>query len=295
MKALEAQLSAIVRNWLQTQPSYLKNDGLSQISRQHVVLVPGGAGIQQLQQQNSKGLYLLMAISALVLLIACANVANLLLVRASTSRADTSLRIALGASRQRIIRQLLTESVALACLGGVAGLGLAYAGTRMILSLAFPDAPQLHIHPTPSLPVLGFAFLLSLGTGIIFGVGPAWLSSHAEPADALRGANRSIRDCASRPQQLLVILQAALSLVLLVGTSLLTRSLANLQNQDLGLEETNRFVVHLDPKSAGYTEATLPALYQSLEQRFQATPVSRMSAWRSTLLWKAPAGQLPFR
>ncbi len=272
VKALDPQISAAVRNWLQTQPSYLKDGGASQISRQHVVLTPGGGGIQQLQQQQSKGLYLLMAISALVLLVACANVANLLLARTSARRADSALRIALGASRKRIIGQMLTESILLACLGGVAGLGLAYVGTRMIVSLAFPDSPQLPIHSAPSLPVLGFAFLLSLITGLVFGVGPAWLSSHAEPAEALRGANRSTRDRASQPQRLLIIFQAALSLVLLVGASLLTRSLANLQNQDLGLQPTNRYVVRIDPVGAGYTETTLPTLYQAIQQRFQATP-----------------------
>ena len=142
-KSLEPQMSAATRNWLNTQPGYLKNGGSADIPKQHVVLVPGGGGIQQLQQQTSKGLYLLMAICGLVLLVACANVANLLLARASARKADTSLRIALGASRRRIIGQILTESILLACLGGIAGVGFAYAGTRMILSLAFPDAPQL--------------------------------------------------------------------------------------------------------------------------------------------------------
>ena len=151
-------MSAATRNWLNTQPGYLKNGGSADIPKQHVVLVPGGGGIQQLQQQTSKGLYLLMAICGLVLLVACANVANLLLARASARKADTSLRIALGASRRRIIGQILTESILLACLGGIAGVGFAYAGTRMILSLAFPDAPQLPIEATPSLAVLGFAF-----------------------------------------------------------------------------------------------------------------------------------------
>jgi len=118
---------------------------------------------------------------------------------------------------------MLLESVVLACVGGVAGLAVAYGGTRTILNLAFPDSPQLPIHATPSLPVLGFAFLLSLATGVIFGVVPAWITSHADPAEALRGANRSTRDKASLPQRSLIVFQAALSLILLVGAGLLTQ------------------------------------------------------------------------
>jgi len=217
-------MTANLRALLVTQPPYLKNGGMAVIAKQRIELVPGGGGIQHLQQQEKSGLYLLMAISALVLLVACANVANLLLARGTAQRASTSLRMALGASRAVLIRQMLLESVALASVGGVAELVVAYAGTKTILNLAFPDSPQLPIHATPSLPVLGFAFLLSLATGVIFGVVPAWITSHADPAEALRGANRSTRDKASLPQRSLIVFQAALSLILLAGAGLLTRS-----------------------------------------------------------------------
>jgi predicted permease len=270
--AMAAEMTANLRNWLTTQPAYLKNGGAALIAKQSITLAPGGGGIQQMQKNEAGGLYLLMAISVLVLLVACANVANLLLARGSAHRTDTSLRMALGASRSRIIRQMLTESVLLACLGGVAGLALAYAGTQMILSLAFPDAPLLPIHPTPSLPVLGFAFLLALGTGVLFGIAPAWITSHADPAEALRGANRSTKDRASLPQRWLIVFQAALSLVLLVGAGLLTRSLAHLQDQDFGIQTANRYVLSVDPAGAGYTVATLPPLYQSIQERFGAIP-----------------------
>ena len=270
--SLAGQITANVRNWLMTQPTYTANSGSALIAKQHVVIVPGGGGIQQMQEQSGTGLYLLMAISLLVLLVACANVANLLLARGSAHRADTSLRMALGAARSRIVRQMLTESVLLACLGGLAGLALAYAGTRTILSLAFPDAPQLPIHASPSLTVLGFAFLLSLATGVVFGVVPAWITSHADPAEALRGANRSTRDRASLPQRSLIVFQAALSLILLVAASLLTRSLANLENQNLGIQTGNRYVVSIDPQGAGYSVAELQPLYQDLEQRFGGMP-----------------------
>jgi predicted permease len=270
--ALQAKLSNSLRVWLASQDAYTHNGGSTVIPRQHVVITPGGAGIQNLQQETGKGLYLLMAISGLVLLVACANIANLLLARGTTRKAETSIRMALGAARSRLVWQMLTESVLLACLGGLAGLALAYEGTRTILSLAFPNSPNVPIEASPSLPVLGFAFLLSLATGIVFGIVPAWITSHSDPAEALRGVNRSMRERSSLPQKSLIVLQAALSLALLVTAGLLTRSLRNLEHQDFGIQTNNRYVVHLDPAGAGYTPEKLPALYQRLEQQFGALP-----------------------
>jgi predicted permease len=270
--ALQGKMSGSLRDWLVTRPMYTRNGASTLIPKQHVVIVPGGAGIQQLQLETGKGLKLLMAISALVLLVACANVANLLLARSATRRAETSVRMALGAARSRLIRQMLTESVLLACMGGFAGLAVAYAGTRMILALAFPDAPNLPIEATPSLVVLGFAFLLSLVTGVVFGVVPAWITSHSDPAEALRGVNRATRDRASLPQRSLIVFQAALSVVLLVGAGLLTRSLQNVEHQNFGLQTANRYVLHLDPAGAGYTQETLPAFYRTLEDQFGSLP-----------------------
>ncbi len=272
VEALQGKMSASLRQWLSTQPGYTRNGGDTIIPKQHVVIVPGGAGIQNLQRETGKGLYLLMTISGLVLLVACANVANLLLARGATRKMETSVRMALGAARSRLIRQMLTESVLLAFMGGLAGLVVAYAGTRMILALAFPDATHLLIASSPSLPVLGFAFLLSLLTGVVFGIVPAWITSHSDPAEALRGGNRSTRDRSSLPQRSLIVFQAALSLVLLVGAGLLTKSLRNVEHQDFGLQTANRYVMHLDPAGAGYTEEKLPALYQQLEQQFGGLP-----------------------
>jgi len=270
--SLQDKVSNNLRLWLATQEAYTQNGGSTIIPKQHVVITPGGAGIQNLQQGASKGLYMLMALSGLLLLIACANVANLLLARGATRRSETSIRMAMGAARVQLIRQMLTESVLLAVVGGLAGLAVAYAGTRIILALAFPQAQHLPIDSSPSLPVLGFAFLLSLVTGVVFGIVPAWITSHSDPAEALRGINRSTRDRSSLPQKSLIVVQAALSVILLVGAGLLTRSLNNLQHQDFGIQIANRYVVHIDPRGAGYTPERLPALYQTLEQRFGAVP-----------------------
>jgi len=271
-KALEAKISTNLRQWLATQPAYTMNGGDKEIPKQHVVLTPGGGGIQNLQQETGDGLRLLTWISALVLLVACANIANLLLARGTARRAETSIRTALGASRTVLIRQLLTESILLSVAGGLIGLGVAYLGARTILTLAFPDATQMPIQASPSLVILGFAFLLSLLTGVIFGMVPAWISSHSDPAEALRGMNRSTGDRSLLPQKTLIVFQAALSLVLLVGAGLMTQTLRNLEHQNFGLTTANRYVIHIDPMGAGYNLNTIGALNQRIEDEFKALP-----------------------
>jgi predicted permease len=270
--AIQAKMTASLRQWLWTQPVLLQFGGGTIIPRMHVVLTPGGGGIQQMQEYVGEGLKLLMILSSIVLLIACANIANLMMARATTRRAELAVRMAIGAARKRIIRQILTESVPLSCLGGLAGLAVAYLGCRMILALAFPDARNLPIDASPSLLVLAFTCLVSLITGVLFGVGPAWLSLHAQPAEALRGVNRSTSDRSSLPQKSLVVFQAALSVVLLCGAILMTRTLLNLQNQNFGVETHNRYVLHFDPVGAGYTAERLPALYRQIEDRFSTLP-----------------------
>ncbi len=270
--ALQAKLSVVLRQWLATRPAYTEHGRAAEIPKQHVMIVPGGGGIQNLQQQTGDGLKMLMILSTVVLLIACANIANLLLARATTRRSDMAVRTALGAGRRRLIRQILTESILLSCLGGLAGLAVAYAGAHTILALAFPHAKNMAIDASPSLPVLGFAFLVSLVTGVLFGTAPAWLSFHAQPAEALRGVNRSTRDRSSLPQQALVVMQAALSLVLVAGAILMTKSLANLEHQNFGIATANRYLLNLDPEGAGYTVDRLPALYHEIEDRFSALP-----------------------
>ena len=272
--ALQAKLSVDLRQWMSTRAAFTADGGVSQIPRQHVVLVPGGGGIQRLQQRTGKGLRMLMILSSVVLLIACANIANLLLARGTTRRAELAMRMALGAARRRLIRQILTQSVLLSLIGGGAGLVVAYALSHMILGLAFPEARNMPVQASPSLPVLAFAFLVSLLTGIIFGTAPAWLSSQTKPAEALRGLNRSAGDRSSLPQRAFVVLQLALSVVLLAGALLMGRSLANLEHQNFGIATANRYVLEFDPQGAGYTLDRLPALYRQIEDRFSALPAA---------------------
>ncbi len=269
---VESQLTTELRQWLPTIASTMLPATREKIGKQFVKLGPGGAGIANLKDRYRAGLYMLIAASALVLLIACANLANLLLARGMARRQQTAVQLALGATRGRIIRGLLTESVLLACIGGAAGLAMAFSGSRAILLIAFRGANFVPIDTSPSLPILGFAFGLSLITGIIFGVAPAWISSHSDPAEALRGANRSTRDRSAMPQKSLVIAQAALSLVLLAMAGLLTQSLRYLEHYHFGFETQGRMIALIDPLAAGYTEDRLPALNQQLHDRLRQIP-----------------------
>jgi macrolide transport system ATP-binding/permease protein len=272
LAALQQKASALVKQSVSDTRAYSQQQTKKFLDRIHVVLTPGGSGIQQLRDQYESNLKLLMVASGLVLLIACANIANLLLVRGMRRKVELSVRTALGAARGRIVRQLLTESVVLSVLGGIAGLMVAYLGTHMLLRLAFPGAQSVPIDARPSPVVLGFTFLLALLTGILFGIAPAWMAAKTDPADALRSGGRGTTTGASLLQRGLVVVQAALSLVLLVGAGLFSQSLHKLENTDLKLDATNRYIVHINPQAAGYTQTQLDALYRTIEQRFHALP-----------------------
>ncbi len=271
IKAMESQMQVELRQFLLSPLSKVEERDKPLVAKQTLHLSPGGNGVQMMRDQYKDGLRLLMWVSGVVLLIACANIANLMLVRAITRQQQTSVQAALGASRGRLMRQALTESIVLATIGGVAGIGLAFVGTKLILHLAFRKA-FVPIQATPSLPVLGFAFAASLITGVLFGVAPAWMTSRANPVEALRGANRSTGRATNWGQKSLVIIQAALSLVLLCAAGLLTRSLSNMQHQDFGFKTPNTYILHVDPQMAGYKPEQLEALYRQLRENLSAIP-----------------------
>jgi predicted permease len=266
----QTHLTTQIRQWLSAQAGNSSSD-TQRIARVHMTLAPAGGGIAGLQRDYGYGLMLLMVISGLVLLIACANIANLLLARGSTARLQSAMRVALGATRGRIIRQTLTEGVLVALIGGVVGVALAFSGTRILLTLAFRGADYLPISPNPSAAVLAFTFALCLVTGIVFSVAPAWIASHAHPAELLHGAGRTTGAHSTLPQKSLVAFQAALSLVLLVGAGLLTQSLRHLGDQTFGWDR-NTQVVNVNPALAGYTPERLPALYQRLQESLSRIP-----------------------
>jgi macrolide transport system ATP-binding/permease protein len=272
MGPLQEKVNAVLRQAYAGRKDFTTKHGKELLAKAHTTLTPGGAGISNMQEQYGDHLHLLMWIAGLVLLIACANIANLLLVRGMGRKTEMSLRTALGAMRSRIIRQLLTESVLLACMGGLIGLVVAYAGTHMLLMLAFPGAANVPIDASPSLEVIGFAFGVSLLTGVLFGVAPAWIAAQAQPVDALRSGTRSTTSGASLLQRTLVVLQAALSLILLVGAGLFSQNLNKLQSMDLKLNSKNRYMVHINPQAAGYSQTQLEALYRTMEERFHTVP-----------------------
>lgn len=272
MVPLQDKVNAVLQQSFAPIHSFAGKRGKELLPRVHATLKPGGEGIQEMQDGYGEHLHLLMWIAGLVLLVACANIANLLLVRGMGRRVEMSLRTALGAARGRIVRQLLTESVLLSCLGGLIGLAVAYGGARMLLLLAFPGERNLPIEASPSGAVIGFAFGLSVLTGVLFGVAPAWIAAKAQPADVLRSGARTTATGASRLQRGLVVLQAALSLVLLVGAGLFVQSLSKLENKDLKLDARNRYIVHINPQAAGYKTTEVEALYRTMEDRFHALP-----------------------
>ena len=272
LPVLQQKASALLRQQFATFKEFKTERNKKRLVRAHVVLTPGGGGIQNMQDDYKDHLHLLTWIAALVLLVACANIANLLLVRGMSRRAEMSIRAALGAQRGRIVRQLLTESVLLAGLGGLLGLGVSFLGAHALLALAFPGEQHVPIEAAPSPPVIVFAFGLALVTGILFGIAPAWLAARTQPSDALRSNARTTSQGASLLQRSLVVLQAALSLVLLVAAGLFAQSLNKLQSIDMRLDPTNRYIIHINPQAAGYATTQVEALYRTIIEQFHALP-----------------------
>ncbi|HKV62668.1 MAG TPA: ABC transporter permease [Candidatus Acidoferrum sp.] len=281
---VQARLTVELQEWLNSHREVIPERDRKDITQQHVHLVPAGHGVEKLQTDYETGLRLLVTLSALLLLIACANIANLLLARGSANRSQVAVRLALGAPRSRLIRQMLTESVLLAMAGGAAGLYIAYSGTHAILLLAFRGASYVPIDARPSLPVLGFSILLTLLTGIVFGILPAWTASKSDPLGALRGAGRSRSDRSSVLQKPLVIAQVAFSIVLLIAAGLVTQSLRNLEYQHFGFVTEGRLIVNIAPGLSGYTPDKLGGLYQRLEESLPQIP----GVLSSSLSWYSP-------
>jgi predicted permease len=240
-------------------------------------IVPAGAGVGAMKEAYGQSLRILLAVCTLVLLIACANVANLMLARAAARRAQTALRLAIGATRRQIVTHALVESVLLSVAGGVAGLLVAMAAARLLITLAFRDAQFLPITTTPSPMVLAFAIGVAVLTGLVFGAAPAWFATRTDPVNALRGAGRTTGDHGSFTRKALLVVQATLSVVLVAGSTMLGRSLSNLERQDFGYQIDGRVVVSLNRPPATYNQPQLAAVYRQLETRLDQLPGVRGS------------------
>jgi predicted permease len=269
------RLTGILHQWMQNDSGYPSNwmPGIIQsLPKQVITIVPAGAGVGIMKEQYGRSLQILLGVCGLVLLIACANVANLLLARGVARRGQTAVRLAIGASRRQIVAQALIESVLLAIGGALAGLIVSMGAARLLLSLAFAGATFLPIDTRPAPMVLAFATGLALLTGIVFGAAPAWFATRTNPIDALRGAGRSTGDHSSFARRALLIVQATLSVVLVAGSTMLARSLGNLERQDFGFTIENRVLVSLNRPPADYSPDKLAALYRDIEERLNALP-----------------------
>ena len=272
---MSPRLTTTIRQWLQYDSGYPSNwmpEVIRMIPNQVVHVVPAGSGVAVMKEEYGRSLQILLAVCGSVLLIACANVANLLLARAVARRGQTAVCLALGAARSQIIGQALTESVLLAIGGGIAGLLVAMGAARLLISLAFHSAHFLPVNTQPSLPVLGFAFVLALLTGIIFGAAPAWFATRTDPAEALRGSGRGTSDRSSWTRKALLVVQAAVSVVLVAGATMLGRSLNKLEHQDFGFRVPGRVSIELHNPPGNSTVPQLTSLYRQMEERLNRLP-----------------------
>ena len=269
------RLTGVLRLWMQNDSGYPSNwmpDVIRMLPNQVLSVIPAGAGVAMMKEEYGRSLQILLSVCALVLLIACANVANLLLARGVARRGQTAVRLAVGATPGQIVTQALTESILLAMGGGIVGLLVAMGAARLLLALAFHSSHFLPISVRPSLVVLAFAFGLALVTGIIFGAAPAWLATRTDPAEALRGSGRGTRDRSGFTRKALLVVQATLSVVLVAGATMLARSLNKLEHQDFGFQVQNRVEVSMNRPPATYTGPQLAALYRQLEEKLNRLP-----------------------
>jgi predicted permease len=273
--SIEAEMRVELKQWLRSHWGEMDANARANFPDQTLYLTPGDAGITSMREQYEHWLQILMMVSGFVLLIVCANVANLMLVRGMERRRQTSLSIALGARPCRVIGEALTESILLSLFGGAAGLGVAFGCTRLILHFTFASNSGfagVPISASPSMPVLLFALAVSLITGIAFGIAPAWMATRVDPIEALRGVGRSTARTGSFSRKTLVVLQTAFSLALLMSSGLLTAALYRLEHQDFGFEQDRRTIAKIEPRLAGYRRNQLAPLYRRIHDSLAATP-----------------------
>jgi putative ABC transport system permease protein len=280
-KTLEAKLRVEFHDWLASHVPDMEPGEKQLWQQQTLHLTPGGAGVAAMRDQYEDGLKLLLIAAGCVLLVACSNLANLMLARGLKDRQQISIRVALGSSRAGLVRRALVESVTLAIVGGALGVAVAYVGTKLILYLAFQiGGPNnwVPIDATPSWPVLFFTLAVSVLTGVAFGIAPAWMTSHVDPVEALRGANRSVGGRSSLTQRSLIVAQVAVSLVLLSAAALLGKSLRNLEHQNFGFETQGRYIAWINPMLGNYKPQQMEPMFREIDDRLLRTTGARMVA-----------------
>jgi len=242
-----------------------------EIAKDIVRLQDGSKGFSPLRGEFATPLIVLMAMVAVVLLIACANLANLLLARASTRRHEISIRLAMGAGRGRVVRQLLTESLVLALLGGAVAVVIAWWGGQTLFAMVAEGNAAARLDLSPDVRTLLFTGGVSVLTAILFGLAPALRATRLDVTSALKDSGR-VAVSGGTIGRTLVTLQVALSVILLIGTGLFARTLFNLRAQDLGYTTERMLVMRVDPISAGYTDAAIGRVCQTLLDKLRAVP-----------------------
>ena len=256
--------------WLANRNDHTSQKDLADLQRTHVPLTPLAKGLSALRGKYSQPLKMLMALTGIVLLIACANIANLLLARSTARSREFAVRQALGARRSRLVRQLLTESLLLAAIGGALGIALAALADRLLLHMISSGPDTVPLDVSIHLRLLLFTLAVTVFTALLFGTLPALRATKLELVESLKDGRSANSSSAKSPlAKSLIITQVAFSLVLLVGAVLFVHSLINLDNVDTGFNRQNTLVLNLDPSSIGYmdNEPRLTALYQQIEQR----------------------------
>jgi predicted permease len=276
-----------------------------EIERLTVPLVPAAKGVSELRSVFGDSLLILSLIVAVVLLIACANLANFLLARAVARRREVATRLALGSSRARIVRQSVVEALLLSLAGALAGLGVAFAGTRALIGFVAQGAPSTSLSALPDTSVLAFTFAVAVIAGLLFGLAPAFQVARSSAGPALNSTTRMATAGGGRGTRFwpraLITTQVVLSLLLLIIAGLFIRTLRNLQAQNLGFERDHLLIAHIEPNIAGYKPVQVPVLNQRLLEALSAIPGVRSAAlaegppissatWISTL---KPAGYMP--
>jgi predicted permease len=268
------------------EPAFAKASAYtkSQFLRGQLTVLSGSQGWSGMRRGLTRPLWVLMALVAGVLLIACANVANLLVARAAARQREIAIRLAIGASRGRVVQQLLVESLLIALVGGVAGLGLAMGAIAPLLALLVPAEQQVAISPSLDLRLFAFAFGVTVVTGVLFGLVPALQATRPRLATTLKQESGSVAGGGLRLRKALVVVQVALSLLLLIGAGLFIRSVNKLMTVDLGFRNEQIVAFSLDPGLNGYTNARARELYETLLSRLRARPGVESAAFSAVSL-----------
>jgi len=253
----------------------LSQKNLDKLHKAHIVVTPMSKGLSAIRREFSEPLQVLMIVVALVLLIACANIANLLLARSTARARELAVRQALGAHRSRLIRQLLTESLILSLAGGVLGIGFSIVASRFLLHVVSGDFETIPLDISPDLRLLGFTFAITVVTAILFGTVPAFRATRLQLVENLKASRGPVNTATRNPLgKALIIIQVAFSLVLMVGAALFLHSLSNLNSIDPGFNRENVLRLNIDTVPTGFKDGDPPlkSLYQQIEQRVAALP-----------------------